>query len=133
MSAETHVGTRDDVLLVGSLPFADAEQVFRAAGPALRGHVAYLPDGETADRINWVGMLPVLVFSKHPDLQETLSPPTEALEQPDRDAERPPVEDLEASGTSGSSPARRCGSTISSTAGSRSSRTRCFASCATRA
>jgi len=95
MSATPRLLVHDDVLLVGSLPYDDAEQVFRAAGPALRGHAAYLPDGEVNERKNWVGMLPLLVFTKHPDLEETLAPPAEDLEQPDRDAERPPVEDLE--------------------------------------
>jgi hypothetical protein len=85
----------DDVLLVGSLPYEDVEQTFRAAAAGLRGHVGWLPDGEVGERKNWVGMLPVLVFTSHPDLEETLAPPTEELEQPDRDAERPPVEDLE--------------------------------------
>jgi hypothetical protein len=83
-----------DVLLVGSLPFDDVEQAFRTAGELLRGHVGWLPDGEVAERKDWVGMLPPLVFSGHPDLEETLAPPG-PLEQPDRDEERPPAEDLD--------------------------------------
>jgi hypothetical protein len=86
---------KSDVLLVGSLPFDTAEKAFRAAAEGLRGHVGWLPDGEVKERINWVGMLPEYVFPKNPDLVETLAPPTEQLEQPERDAERPPVEDLE--------------------------------------
>jgi hypothetical protein len=84
-----------DVLLVGSMPFDDPEQVFRACAGELGKHASCLPDGEVEERKNWVGMLPVLVFTSHPDLEETLAPPEENLEQPDRDAERPPVEDLE--------------------------------------
>jgi len=84
-----------DVLLVGSMPFDDVEHVLRACAGELGTHAGCLPDGEIAERKNWVGMLPLLVFSSHPDLEETLSPPAEALEQPDRDADRPPVEDLE--------------------------------------
>jgi hypothetical protein len=38
-------------------------------------------------------MLPLVVFPKNPDLEETL-PPGGGLEQPDRDAARPPAEDL---------------------------------------
>jgi hypothetical protein len=94
MSATTS-RMQGDVLLVGSLPYDDVEQTFRAAGPALRTHAACLPDGEVNERKNWVGMLPLLVFSSHPDLEETLAPPQHELEQPERDAERPPVEDLE--------------------------------------
>ena len=125
--------TRDDVLLVGSLPFADAEQAFRAAGPALRGHVAFLPDGETAERINWVGMLPVLVFSKHPDIQETLARRSRRSSSPTmmRSARRSRIS--KASGTSGSSPARRCAFDDLQYGRFASSRTRCFGGCATRA
>jgi hypothetical protein len=92
MSAEA---VRSDVLLVGSLPFESAEEAFRAAAEGLKGHVGWLPDGEVAERVNWVGMLPLVVFPKNPDLVETMAPPTQELEQPDRDAGRPPVEDLE--------------------------------------
>ena len=85
---------QSDVLLVGSLPFATAEEAFRAAAEGLRGHVGWLPDGEVGERVNWVGMLPLVVFPKMPELEETFAPAGE-LEQPDRDVERPPVEDLE--------------------------------------
>jgi hypothetical protein len=84
-----------DVLLVGSLPFDDAEDAFRAAAQEIGGHVACLPDGEVGPRTSWVGMLAILVFSSHPDIVETLAPPEHELEQPDRDGEKPPVEDLE--------------------------------------
>jgi hypothetical protein len=87
--------TRADVLLVGSLPFDTPEEAFRAAAEGLRGHIGWLPDGEVQERVNWVGMLPLVVFSQNPDLVETLAPPTQELEQPDRDEERPPTEDLE--------------------------------------
>jgi hypothetical protein len=83
------------VLLVGSLPFEKAEDAFRMAGSLLRGHVAWLPDGEVEERKNWVGMLPLVVFPKNPDLEETLAPPERELEQPERDEERPPAEDIE--------------------------------------
>jgi hypothetical protein len=86
---------RSDVLLVGSLPFDTAEEALRMSAELLRGHVGWLPDGEVQERKNWVGMLPPLVYSKNPDLEETLAPPSEELEQPEREAERPPVEDLE--------------------------------------
>ncbi len=90
-----NAGPAADVLLVGSLPYDDAEQAFRSAATALRGHVGWLPDGEVGERANWVGMLPVLVFASNPDLEETLAPPGRRLEQPERGGERPPVEDLD--------------------------------------
>jgi hypothetical protein len=95
MSGRDESRAKSDVLLVGSLPFDTAEEAFRAAAEGLRGHVGWLPDGEVQERVNWVGMLPLVVFPKNDDLVETLAPPTQELEQPERDAERPPVEDLE--------------------------------------
>lgn len=84
-----------EVLLVGSLPFDTAEEAFRMSAELLGGHVGWLPDGEVQERTNWVGMLPLVVFPKQPELVETLAPSAPELEQPDRDDERPPVEDLE--------------------------------------
>ncbi len=83
-----------DVMLVGSMPYDDAETVLRKAGQALRGHAGFLPDGEVGTRKNWVGMLPEHIYSKHPGFEETLAPPGRTLVQPDRDADRPPLEGL---------------------------------------
>ena len=94
MSPNESVGMRGKVLLIGSLPFNDAEEVFRACAAELDGHVSCLPDGEVGVRKTWVGMLPELVLSDHPDLEETLAPPGRALQQPDRDANVGPIEDL---------------------------------------
>ena len=94
MSPDQGGGARSDVLLVGSLPFDTAEEAMRAAGSGLHGHVGWMPDGEVAERINWVGMLPLVVFPKTPGLEETMAPPEHELEQPDKDADQPPVEDL---------------------------------------
>ena len=57
-----------DVLLVGSMPYADAETALSKAGQALSGCAGFLPDGEVGPRKNWVGMLPEYIYSKHPDL-----------------------------------------------------------------
>ncbi len=84
-----------DVLLVGSLPFDDAETALRSAATALGDHVGALPDGEVGPRKDWVGMLPALVFADNPALEETMAPPEHELEQPERDGERPPAEDLD--------------------------------------
>ena len=43
-----------DVLIVGSVPLADAEAVFRAVAGALGERVRRIPDGETGARINWI-------------------------------------------------------------------------------
>ena len=75
------------VLLVGSLPFDTAEQSFRAVGQSLGDEVGWIPDGEFGERKNWVAMLPEVIYSKHPDLEETLAPPTQTME-------KPPVSDL---------------------------------------
>ncbi len=40
--------------LVGSVPLADSEAVFRAAAAALSGRLRRLPDGETGIRTNWI-------------------------------------------------------------------------------
>ena len=88
-------GARSDVHLVGSLPYDTAEEAFRAAAAGLTGHVRWLPDGEVGPRVNWVGMLPPVVFAPHDALVETQAPPEHELEQPDKDDAAPPAEDLE--------------------------------------
>jgi hypothetical protein len=73
-----------DVLLVGSMPFATAEEALRLSGEKIGPYVPCLPDGETGDRVTWVGFLPLRIFSAHPDLVET-NRPEGGLEQPDHD------------------------------------------------
>jgi len=41
--------------LVGSVPLASPEQVFRTASEVLGGHLRRIPDGETGERSQWVG------------------------------------------------------------------------------
>ena len=43
------------VHLVGSVPLANAEEVFRTAGSTLGGRLRRIPDGETGVRTNWIG------------------------------------------------------------------------------
>ncbi len=43
------------VHLVGSVPLGDAEDVFRAANSILGGRLRRIPDGETGERLNWIG------------------------------------------------------------------------------
>lgn len=70
------------VMLVGSLPFGDAEETFRAAGRSLNGYIGWIPDGEFGERKLWTPMLPEFVYSKEPDLEETLAPPNRTVVAP---------------------------------------------------
>src|SRR5688572_9485455 len=54
-----------DVYLVGSVPMADAEQVFGAVSAALGRRVKRIPDGETGERGDWITWLEP-VFADHP-------------------------------------------------------------------
>ncbi|WP_300612677.1 hypothetical protein, partial [Trebonia sp.] len=44
-----------DLLLVGSVPAASAEEALRAGAANFAGLVFALPDGETGPRSSWVG------------------------------------------------------------------------------
>lgn len=46
-----------DVHLVGSVPFADARQVFATVSAALGPHLKRIPDGETGERSDWITWL----------------------------------------------------------------------------
>lgn len=43
------------VHLVGSVPLGNADDVFRTATSILGGRLRCIPDGETGERINWIG------------------------------------------------------------------------------
>jgi hypothetical protein len=43
------------VLLVGSVPLPTAKDVFESVGHHLKGAIQQIPDGETGDRLYWVG------------------------------------------------------------------------------
>jgi hypothetical protein len=64
---------RSELLLVGSLPFQTADEVFRACGP-LTPFLASIPDGEIGGRRFWTPYLPLRTFSQHPDLIEVHHP-----------------------------------------------------------
>jgi hypothetical protein len=82
------------VALVGSLPFESAEETFRAAGDSLVGLVGWIPDGEFGERKLWTPMLPEFVYSKEPDLEETLAPAEQTMEAPPA-TDGPPPADME--------------------------------------
>ena len=56
----------DNILLVGSIPLENTSQVFSAVGETLEGFVSRIPDGETGERLSWLGWLNH-VFENHAD------------------------------------------------------------------
>lgn len=72
------------------MPFDTVEEAMRAEAEGIGDYVGWLPDGEVGDRKNWVGFLPVAIFSSHPQLEEVHRPHEGALRQPERDADAPP-------------------------------------------
>ncbi len=54
--------------LVGSVPLADSETVFRTATGALGSHLRRIPDGETGERIRWIWFQREMLLN-HPDLE----------------------------------------------------------------
>jgi hypothetical protein len=58
------------VYLVGSVPMANAGEVFSKVGAALGARIKRLPDGETGERGDWISWLEP-VFSNHPAFQKS--------------------------------------------------------------
>ena len=56
------------VHLVGSIPLANEEEVFRTASTILGDRTARIPDGETGVRTNWIGWQ-TDVFARNPSLE----------------------------------------------------------------
>ena len=54
--------------LIGSVPLADSETVFRAASGALGPHLRRIPDGETGERIRWIWFQREMLLN-HPDME----------------------------------------------------------------
>lgn len=61
--------TTRPVLLVGSVPLADADAVFAAVGAALGPALRRVPDGETGERKGWIGWQSKL-FAAQPALEQ---------------------------------------------------------------
>jgi len=57
-----------DVHLVGSVPLADAEEVFTTVAATLGPAIKRIPDGETGERLSWIGWLGP-VFAAIPELE----------------------------------------------------------------
>jgi hypothetical protein len=61
MSMPSSVPSPRSIHLVGSVPLANAEQVFRTAGSILSAYLHRVPDGETGERTFWAAFqLPML-------------------------------------------------------------------------
>ena len=56
--------------LVGSVPFANTAEVFAKIGPLFGERLYYLPDGETGQRLSWMGWLET-IFAGHPQFEKT--------------------------------------------------------------
>ena len=65
-----------DLMLVGSIPYDTAEDVFRAIGPTLGEYLPFIPDGEIGERIYWVNHVAFRVLHGHPDLETVHRPMT---------------------------------------------------------
>ena len=57
----------DSVLLVGSIPLENTSQVFDLVEESLGGLVSRIPDGETGERLSWLGWQNH-VFENNPNL-----------------------------------------------------------------
>ena len=66
-----------DVLLVGSVRFDTAEEVFRTCAEGVGDLVSSLPDGEVGYRIQWINFLAAKLYCDHPSL-DTISRPKTA-------------------------------------------------------
>jgi hypothetical protein len=54
-----------NVHLVGSVPLADAREVFETTSKVLGPHLKRIPDGETGERLDWITWLEP-IFAQHP-------------------------------------------------------------------
>ena len=56
--------------LVGSIPFRTPAEVFERVGSILGPRLYSIPDGETGERLGWMGWLEP-IFAAHPQLEST--------------------------------------------------------------
>jgi hypothetical protein len=68
---------KQDVLLVGSVPFDTPEQVFRDFGKPLGAALKTMPDGEVGPRKHWISRIHYQVLSGHPELETVQRPAPE--------------------------------------------------------
>jgi hypothetical protein len=58
-----------EILMVGSVPLASADEVLRMCGEYVGPYVSCLPDGEFGPRTLWIGYLARNVYDGHPDIE----------------------------------------------------------------
>ena len=56
--------------LVGSIPFRNSAEVFERVGRILGPRLYSIPDGETGERLGWMGWLEP-IFATHPQFEST--------------------------------------------------------------
>jgi hypothetical protein len=56
--------------LVGSIPFRSSAEVFERVGSILGPRLYSIPDGETGERLSWIGWLEP-IFATHPQFEST--------------------------------------------------------------
>ena len=96
-----------DVMLVGSMPYDDAETVLRKAGQALRGHARFLPDGEVGAGRTGSGCCPSTSTRTTPASRRRSHLLVARWSSPIETSRVRRWRSYRASGTSGSSPAPR--------------------------
>lgn len=65
---------KGNVLLVGSIPLASVEEVFKTCGPLLGSDIASLPDGEVGERTFWILYVAYRTFHGHPSIVTLMQP-----------------------------------------------------------
>ena len=63
-----------DLMLVGSVPYETAEQVFENFGKPLANNLISLPDGEIGPRLHWISKVHYQVFAGHPEFEALRHP-----------------------------------------------------------
>lgn len=58
-----------DLMLVGSVPYDTAEEVFETFGAGLGNHLAAVPDGEIGPRKHWISKVHFQVMAAHPEFE----------------------------------------------------------------
>jgi hypothetical protein len=70
------------LLLVGSIPYETAEEVFERFGGELGNHLPAVPDGEVGLRKHWISRVHYQVFALHPDIEVLRRPrPDDGVER----------------------------------------------------
>lgn len=72
----------DRLHLIGSVPLADGDQVFRSVGGTLGGWLRCLPDGETGERGRWINFQRAML-ERHPAMELDPDAPPLRLVRPD--------------------------------------------------